>query len=181
MCRPRFWVHESCTQTCSVAAGSAPGDESLGHASADAFRVLWQPQDVAGQTGPRREQTAPADHVLPQCPQPCTYRVRAGTLLQVTGEGMASQTPSLLPYGNSLHYQRCGCPPDWKRGTRAADVVDLLLHKAVQAFQQNKLLPTRHLRVAYMLPHHNVTGDSLLEVAAHAVRRLRNCSVAQVA
>ena len=71
---------------------------------------------------------------------------------------MAQLPGSLLPYDTTLHYPRCGCPQDWKRGTRAADVVDLLLHKAVLAFQQNKLLPTRHLRVAYMLPHHNVTG-----------------------
>ena len=37
-------------------------------------------------------------------------------------------------------------------------MVDLLLHKAVLAYQQQKLLPTRHLRIAYMLPHHNITG-----------------------
>ena len=85
---------------------------------------------------------------------------------------MTTQATPLLPYGSTLHHQRCGCPPDWKRGTRAADVVDLLLHKAVQAFQQNKLLPTRHLRVAYMLPHNKITG------AGWRHRRLCTCSSA---
>ena len=71
---------------------------------------------------------------------------------------MAAPLGSLLPYGSTLHHLHCGCPDKWRRGTRAADVVDLILQKAVAAFQQRKLLPTRPLRVAYMLPHHNVTG-----------------------
>ena len=34
------------------------------------------------------------------------------------------QRRGLLPYGDTLHYQGCGCPATWTQGARAADVVD---------------------------------------------------------
>ena len=69
-----------------------------------------------------------------------------------------AQPPVVLPYDATLHHTDCGCPQSWKRGQRSADLVDLLVHKAVLAFEQRKLVPTRLLRVAYMLPHHDITG-----------------------
>ena len=33
---------------------------------------------------------------------------------------------TILPYGETLHYNDCGCPEFWVPGTRAADMVDLL-------------------------------------------------------
>jgi hypothetical protein len=65
---------------------------------------------------------------------------------------------SILPYGTTLHYRGCGCPNHWKRGARAADVVDLLLQRCHQLYQQKLLSANRPLRVVYMLPHHNITG-----------------------
>jgi hypothetical protein len=36
----------------------------------------------------------------------------------------------LLPYGATLHYPGCSCPPGWQRGARVADQVDRLVLKA---------------------------------------------------
>lgn len=65
---------------------------------------------------------------------------------------------SLLPYGDTLHYPTCGCPPGWQNNTRAADIVDLLAQQAFKGYQAGRLVATRPLRVLYFLPHHNVTG-----------------------
>ena len=72
------------------------------------------------------------------------------------GEARAPST--VLPFGDTLHYTSCGCPPNWQNTTRAADVVDILVQKAFQAYQEGRLAATRPLRVLYFLPHHNVTG-----------------------
>lgn len=64
----------------------------------------------------------------------------------------------VLPYGDTLHSAECGCPDNWSKKTRAADLVDMLFQQAFNRYQQGMLLPCRHLTVAYMLPHHNVTG-----------------------
>lgn len=78
----------------------------------------------------------------------------AGEQAGPNGEG----SKLLLPYGTSLHYQNCGCPPGWRSAGSPADVVDLLVQKAFQAYQAGRLVATRPLRVCYFLPHHNVTG-----------------------
>ena len=108
-----------------------------------------------------------ADVVRAPYTSPPTEPVRVSRLVETYYDemdqyGASASSSSLLPYSSTLHHSHCGCPPNWKRGTRAADVVDLLLHKAVLAYQQQKLLPTRHLRIAYMLPHHNITGEEML-------------------
>lgn len=64
----------------------------------------------------------------------------------------------ILPYGNTLHYVGCGCPTTWVRGARVADLVDLAFLQCHSLYTQSLLSPLRPLRVAYMLPHHNVTG-----------------------
>ncbi|KAK9815193.1 hypothetical protein WJX73_010532 [Symbiochloris irregularis] len=73
-------------------------------------------------------------------------------------QNVVQGTTNCLPYDTTLHHADCGCPATWIRGQRAADLVDLLVHRAVLAYQQRELVPTRPLRVAYMLPHHNITG-----------------------
>ena len=37
---------------------------------------------------------------------------------------ISHQRRGLLPYGDTLHYQGCGCPDTWTHGARAADIVD---------------------------------------------------------
>ena len=79
---------------------------------------------------------------------------------------------NLLPYGSTLHYTGCGCPPSWQPGqARICDVVDLLVQNAFLAYQKGTLAPTRILRVAYMLPHHNVTGG--MKCLVEHIRLLR--------
>ena len=84
-------------------------------------------------------------------------------MLDVPQNGVDSgeevKAPSItLPFGDTLHYPSCGCPAGWQNTTRAADVVDILVQKAFQAYQEGRLAATRPLRVLYFLPHHNVTG-----------------------
>ncbi|KAL3150732.1 hypothetical protein ABBQ32_000515 [Trebouxia sp. C0010 RCD-2024] len=65
----------------------------------------------------------------------------------------------VLPYGDTLHGPDCGCPENWSsKSIRAADLADASFHQAFRRFQQGSLTPCRHLTIAYMLPHHNVTG-----------------------
>ena len=70
----------------------------------------------------------------------------------------AGQVPDgqqgVLPYGKTLHFLGCGCSQ--RHGLRTPDVVDHLVQQTFASYQQGKLLPTRKLTVAYMLPHHNV-------------------------
>ena len=40
----------------------------------------------------------------------------------------------ILPYGDTLHYNDCGCPEIWAPGTRSADMVDLLAQVIVHCF-----------------------------------------------
>ncbi len=84
-------------------------------------------------------------------------------MLEVPQNGVESgeeaKAPAItLPFGDTLHYPSCGCPAGWQNTTRAADVVDILVQKAFQAYQEGRLAATRPLRVLYFLPHHNVTG-----------------------
>lgn len=62
-----------------------------------------------------------------------------------------------LPYVDTLHYDGCGCPTPKNVGHRAADVVDVLLQSSYSGYR-SQWEPVRPLKVAYMLPHHNVTG-----------------------
>lgn len=64
----------------------------------------------------------------------------------------------ILPYEETLHYPGCGCPLNWTRGSRVCDVVDVLFTHCHKLFTAKMLTPMRPLRVAYMLPHHNITG-----------------------
>lgn len=83
----------------------------------------------------------------------------------------SKQGDSLLPYGDTLHYPNCGCPPGWQSSTRAADVVDLLTQQAFKGYQAGRLVATRPLRVLYFLPHHNVTGG--MKCLVEHIRLLR--------
>ena len=66
----------------------------------------------------------------------------------------------LLPYGDTLHSHGCGCPENWSKATRPADLVDVLLQQAFNRYQEGMLIPCRHLVIAYMLPHHNVVSQA---------------------
>ena len=99
-----------------------------------------------------------------------------GSSLHMSGgeeqAGPSREVPrNLLPYGTTLHYLNCGCPPGWRNTTSAADVVDLLVQRAFQAYQAGRLVATRPLRVLYFLPHHNVTGG--MKCLVEHVRLLR--------
>lgn len=61
-----------------------------------------------------------------------------------------------LPYGTTLHYPGCGCPQHM--GRRNADLVDQVVSTGMKLYQKSFFLPARPLKVAYMLPHHNLTG-----------------------
>ena len=63
-----------------------------------------------------------------------------------------------MPYGKTLHYPGCGCPPNWRSACRLADSVDSEVLAAFAEVLSEKVLPARTLTVVYMLPHHNVTG-----------------------
>jgi len=68
-----------------------------------------------------------------------------------------------------LHYTGCGCPV--KPQQRNADVVDFLVRRAHLLHEKKLVLPVRKLRVAYVLPHHNVTGG--LKCLCEHLRLLR--------
>ena len=92
--------------------------------------------------------------------------------------GEEAKAPAIaLPFGDTLHYPSCGCPAGWQNTTRAADVVDILVQKAFQAYQEGRLAATRPLRVLYFLPHHNVTGGMKCLVEHVRLLKLRGeCS-----
>lgn len=71
---------------------------------------------------------------------------------------LGADKKQVLPYGDTLHGSGCGCPENWSRTTRAADLADSAFFQAFHRFQQGSLTPCRHLTVAYMLPHHNVVS-----------------------
>lgn len=48
----------------------------------------------------------------------------------------------LLPYGDTLHYEGCGCPEHWTAGTRPADVVDSLAQAMLSPWIQAEILHT---------------------------------------
>ncbi len=75
------------------------------------------------------------------------------------GMGLARGGGRPLPFGDTLHYAGCGCPPAWEPHSRAADAVDQAVLSGVDALLTSQLEPTRPLRVAYVLPHHKITGD----------------------
>lgn len=100
----------------------------------------------------------------------------------VAENGEEAKAPSIvLPFGDTLHYTACGCPPGWQNSTRAADVVDILVQKAFQAYQEGRLAATRPLRILYFLPHHNVTGGMKCLVEHVRLLKLRGKSAASKA
>eukprot|EP00873_Tetraselmis_striata_P033293 jgi/Tetstr1/453557/TSEL_040525.t1 len=66
--------------------------------------------------------------------------------------------PVTLPYGPTLHYAGCGCTWGWRNAGQAADQLDQDLLAAFSRVQDKSVVPARRLTVAYMLPHHNITG-----------------------
>ena len=78
----------------------------------------------------------------------------------------AIETALHMPAG-SLHHASCGCPGTL--GSPAADaaaaaaaaasqVADSLVHNYATLYRLGGLRAERRLRVAYVLPHHHVTG-----------------------
>ena len=82
----------------------------------------------------------------------------AGGRVPVSPRQLQHTRSRLLPYVETLHYGGCGCPPNWTRGNRVCDLVDVLFTHCHKLFTAKLLSPMRPLRVAYMLPHHNITG-----------------------
>jgi hypothetical protein len=83
-----------------------------------------------------------------------------------------------LPFGQAtLHYAGCGCPPGWRAaaaaGGRPADAADALARRARAAVAAGLVAPGRRLRVAYVLPHHNVTGGMKMLLDHLAALRAR--------
>jgi hypothetical protein len=89
----------------------------------------------------------------------------------------ATSSAALLPYGPTLHYPGCSCPPAWQRGGRAADQVDALVTRVYGLYAQGLIAPQRKLRVCYMLPHHNITGVCMVEWRGAAVRGRGVCAL----
>lgn len=105
--------------------------------------------------------------------------------------GPQVSVPGLLPYGSTLHYPGCGCPPQWLllkgcragfppaggAGTsctanqRACDHLDRLMTRCHGLLSADQLSPARKLTVAYVLPHHNVTGG--MKCLVEHIRLLR--------
>jgi len=84
---------------------------------------------------------------------------------------LVTSSPGILPYGESLHYKGCGCPPNWRGVLRLADAVDREVLAAFNDVQTGEIRPARALTVAYMLPHHNVTGG--MKCLVEHIRLLR--------
>ncbi len=55
-----------------------------------------------------------------------------------------------LPYARTLHYVGCGCPAEWSKGSRVADLVDLLVARCHAMYAAKLLTPNRPLRVSLM-------------------------------
>jgi len=90
----------------------------------------------------------------------------------------AAPTRPVLPFGlQTLHYPGCGCPPGWQHGQRSAsrpaDAVDALVSQCHAAVAAGLLAPSRRLRVAYVLPHHNTTGGMKVLVQHVALLQAR--------
>uniref|UniRef100_A0A061SAC2 Group 1 glycosyl transferase n=1 Tax=Tetraselmis sp. GSL018 TaxID=582737 RepID=A0A061SAC2_9CHLO len=77
----------------------------------------------------------------------------------------------VLPFGKTLHYRGCGCPSSWQQGERLADLLDSEIVSAFADMHRGRVLPARPLSVAYMLPHHNVTGG--MKCLVEHIRLLR--------
>lgn len=106
-----------------------------------------------------------------EAPQPSLLQQSSSPSRALQPRSPQTET-TLLPYGPTLHYPDCGCPHDWQPGQlRICDHVDLLVQNAFLAFQKGSLAPTRKLRIAYMLPHHNVTGG--MKCLVEHIRLLR--------
>jgi len=76
-----------------------------------------------------------------------------------------------LPDGlDTVHHALCGCQ-QWVQGQRMADLVDVVAAQARQALASQLLVPTRPLRIAYALPHHNITGG--MKCLVEHIRLLR--------
>jgi hypothetical protein len=72
----------------------------------------------------------------------------------------ASSRPSHLPYGQSLHYFNCGCPPQPNYGSRPCDVVDFLVQRSLSTFQQVRHMDPCDLSplcIVYLLLHLRVS------------------------
>jgi hypothetical protein len=114
---------------------------------------------------------------------PAPAAPQALPLLQQLAQGLGPASQALLPapilpFGQAtLHYAGCGCPPGWRAaGARPADAVDALAARAAAAVRAGLLTPSRRLRVAYVLPHHNVTGAGRGARAGRRQRRARRGS-----
>lgn len=81
--------------------------------------------------------------------------IRARPLKTTEMGGGTKARSSVLPFGDTLHYPGCGCPAVWKPH---GSLIDQVVIKGVDALLAGRLEPTRPLRVAYVLPHHKVTG-----------------------
>eukprot|EP00210_Caulerpa_lentillifera_P003532 g3369.t1 len=84
--------------------------------------------------------------------------ISAESFLRVPSTSQNLTRTKLLPYADTLHYPGCGCPSIWTRGNRVCDLVDVLFTHCHELYTSKWLSPMRPLRVAYMLPHHNITG-----------------------
>ena len=82
----------------------------------------------------------------------------ASARMEANGLSSDGGDQRILPFGETLHYPGCGCPPEGGRGPGAGALVDAIVQQAFTAFTKRQMVPKRRLRVAYMLPHHNITG-----------------------
>jgi hypothetical protein len=82
-------------------------------------------------------------------------------------------SPSVLPAGvATLHHALCGCPQAaWSPGPRPAAVLDTLVQRCHAMYAHQILGPNRRLRIAYALPHHNITGG--MKCLVEHIRLLR--------
>ncbi|PRW45111.1 glycosyl transferase group 1 [Chlorella sorokiniana] len=102
--------------------------------------------------------------------------------------------PPLLPFGATLHYAGCGCPYSWAPGCRLCDWGDSWLQQAYASLLPKpgapvRLSPIRPLKVAFCIPHHNVTGGlkmlleqmRLLKLRGHHIVALTRSDTANTA
>lgn len=146
-------------------AGAAPFG---GACDATLRRALAAAQEVApaAPAAPQMQQetatAAAAAHQL-------LVQQQAAALAQALRDGGASPQraplapepdtaqPHHLPAGlPTLHYPGCGCPPGQR--SQAGAGADALFAAAGAALAAGTVAPSRKLRVAYVLPHHNTTG-----------------------
>ncbi|KAI3426406.1 hypothetical protein D9Q98_008776 [Chlorella vulgaris] len=101
------------------------------------------------------------------------------------GPAAGTPPPPLLPFGDTLHYAGCGCP-SFAPGCRLCDWGDSWLRQAYTRLGRDpvegqlvRLTPNRTLKIAFCLPHANVTGG--LKILLEQMRLLRQRGHAIVA